>query len=199
MSLIPVDVDHDGDIDVVATDRKGEGRGTYWFENPGPGFFQVLPWSRHRIGTGDDSVMFMDWADLDADGLEDVVVATSEKAILFHRREQTILPTWSTYQVALPEGVGTGKGVGVADINLDGRQDIVFSCESAGGKTGVAYLSYMLTPFDPVWLLHPISDVAGRKFDQVQLLDVDNDADLDVITTEEGAGVGVIWYANPIR
>ncbi len=199
MSLMPVDVDGDGDLDVVATDRKGDSRGTYWFENPGPGFWQVLPWLRHGIGTGDDSVMFMDWGDLDDDGLEDAVVATSGKTILFHRRGQATPPTWSSHRVVLPGDVGTGKGVGVADVNLDGRQDIVFSCEGAGGKTGVAYLSYVFTPMDPVWLLHPISGAAGGKFDQVQLLDVDNDGDIDVISTEEGEGLGVIWFENPTR
>ncbi len=199
MSILPIDVDEDGDLDVVASDRKRDGRGSFWFENPGAGPFQSLPWPRHPIGNGSAEMMFMDWADVDADGHDDAVVATSGKQLLFHRRDRASPPAWSTFSIALPEQVGTGKGVGVADIDLDGAMDLVFTCEGAGDKTGVGLLSYVLAPTDPVWLWRPISDRMGGKFDLVQLLDVDQDGDIDVVTTEEGAGLGVIWYENPIR
>jgi hypothetical protein len=48
-----------------------------------------------------------------------------------------------------------------------------------------------------LWLAQPISGAAGAKFDLVQTLDLDDDGDLDVVTTEESAGLGVVWYENP--
>ena len=40
------------------------------------------------------------------------------------------------------------------------------------------------------------------KYDNLELVDVDGDGDLDVVTSEEGegvisAGLGVLWLENP--
>ena len=40
---------------------------------------------------------------------------------------------------------------------------------------------------------------AGVKFDLMQVLDLDADGDLDVITCEEVDQLGVVWYENPHR
>jgi len=42
-----------------------------------------------------------------------------------------------------------------------------------------------------------VSGPEGVKYDLVALVDLDGDGDLDVITTEETANLGVIWYENP--
>ena len=39
----------------------------------------------------------------------------------------------------------------------------------------------------------------GVKHDLVPLIDLDGDGDLDVLTTEETKGLGVVWYENPTR
>ena len=46
---------------------------------------------------------------------------------------------------------------------------------------------------------HDISGADGIKFDRIELLDLDADGDLDVITCEERDNLGVIWYENPTR
>ena len=40
-------------------------------------------------------------------------------------------------------------------------------------------------------------DSRGVKFDLIQLLDLDQDGDLDLLTCEERDNLGVIWYENP--
>ena len=42
------------------------------------------------------------------------------------------------------------------------------------------------------------------KYDNLQLVDMDNGGDLDVLTSEEGEGVftvgdGVLWFENPLN
>jgi hypothetical protein len=37
----------------------------------------------------------------------------------------------------------------------------------------------------------------GVKYDFIELIDLDGDQDLDVLTTEENKGLGVVWYENP--
>lgn len=45
--------------------------------------------------------------------------------------------------------------------------------------------------------MQDISGPEGTKFDLIQLIDVDNDSDLDVVTCEEADGLGLFWYENP--
>jgi hypothetical protein len=37
------------------------------------------------------------------------------------------------------------------------------------------------------------------KHDLLEIVDLDDDGDLDVITTEEAKNLGVIWYENPFQ
>lgn len=201
MSLIAKDMDGDGDLDVVVSNRKGPHRGCGWFKNPGPtiarstSLFSVMP-----IGGAGKQVMFLDVADLDRDGLEDVVTAVSGGDLLLFRRLSKTGRDWKTFPITAPTNAGTGKSVRVGDVNLDGRPDLVYSCENASGKkSGVVWMSYRQSPTDRDWDVHEISGPEGVKFDLLQLIDLDGDGDLDVVTCEERQNLGVIWYENPTR
>ena len=205
MSLHSIDVDRDGDPDLLTTDRRGPMRGCRWLENPGRGPAQAGPWTNHFIGGRSSEVMFMTVAELDADGHRDLLVATKPRPLLFFRRRPGGPPSWTPHSIALPEKIGTGKGVAVGDINRDGRPEVVFSCEGASGdRSGVMWLSYQDSPMEKVWTPHEISGPRGIKFDRIELLDIDGDADLDVLACEESQpvdgnrrGLGVFWYENP--
>ena len=214
MSLEAYDVDGDSDLDVLASDRKGPRRGVLWLERPGGDVSATggagalvrrdavrAVWKEHRIGsTGDYEAMFLTVADLDRDWLDDVLVAVREGPIRYFRRTKWAPPEWETHTIELPPGIGTGKSVAVGDIDRDGKPDVVLSCENAfDAKAGVVWMSYGKTPADGDWRHYPISGPEGVKFDLVKLVDLDDDGDLDVITCEEAANLGVIWYENPLR
>jgi hypothetical protein len=201
MSLVAEDVDGDGDGDVIFSDRKGPRRGVHWLVNPGPQHAGDA-WDVRPIGGAGKEVMFLDVADLDADGRNDVVVATRGGGILMLRRTDGKKPAWEESEIPLPPGTGTGKSVRVADVDRDGRADLVFSCENARKKHGVMWLSRVGNgPLaDAKWQSHPVSGIEeGVKFDLLQLIDLDTDGDLDVLTCEESDNLGVIWYENPAR
>ncbi len=94
-------------------------------------------------------------------------------------------------------------GLSLADIDQNGRADLVFSCENAkGDKSGVMWLSS--DGGDRAWTAHEISGPEGIKFDRMELVDVDGDGDTDVIACEESEpvdgkrhGLGLFWYENP--
>jgi hypothetical protein len=199
MSLFATDMDGDGDLDILATDRKGPARGCFWLEHPGDVSSDGAVWKEHPIGSSDKEVMFLVPVDLDADRLLDVLTAIAGRELVYHRRLQPDGLSWRSYPIHLPEQAGNGKGVNVGDLNLDGKLDIVFTCEGARGKSGVMWLSHRGDVTDAVWDAHDISGTEGVKFDLVQLLDGDGDGDLDVITCEEQTNLGVIWYENPTR
>lgn len=198
MSLISEDVDGDGDLDIITTDRKGKRRGCRWLENPGHGSAQSKPWRAHEIGGTGKEVMFMVSTDLNRDGRKDYAIAVKGDGILLLTRTADKTPTWTSDVIPLPVNTGSAKGAHVGDINRDGKLDLVFTCENSGKKSGVMWLSH--DPKTKRWTPYEISGTkTGIKFDLVQLIDLDGDGDLDVITCEERNNLGVIWYENPTR
>ena len=210
MTLRPNDIDKDGDMDIVATERMDANRGALWLENPGPENASSS-WKVHRVGPIDDhEALHNTIADLDGDGLEDILVAVRGGPIQFHRRVSQSPLTWETHPIEMPPGAGRGKAVEVADIDLDGRLDLAISCEHAiDGKIGTFWLSYDRSPTQSQWAPTSISGPEGFINDLIQLTDLDGDGDLDVVTVEEkgpylaqgyeGKELGVIWYENPAR
>lgn len=82
------------------------------------------------------------------------------------------------------DGVHTGSGRGHGVFIMSPRADI------ASGK---------------IWDLTNVTPYADdMRYDNLQLVDMDNDGDLDVLTSEEGEGFftvgdGVLWFENPLK
>lgn len=205
MSLVAHDMDSDGDLDVVASDRKGAKRGVLWLENPGSkAASDNAGWKDHAVGGADRESMFLDVLQVRNTGPVILSVVKPAGLIRFQpaatagaSRGTAEGPGWFSHRIELPGAtIGTGKSIRGADVNLDGHEDFVYSCEQAkGAKHGVVWLDMARDGLK----LRPISGPEGVKFDLIQLLDLDADGDLDVITCEERANLGVFWYENPTR
>jgi len=206
MSLITRDMDNDGDLDIITSDRmSGVLKGVRWLENPGQGPDQKQEWSNHFMGAWNREVMFMEMGDLDGDGLVDALVTeyTNQKILYLRRLDKTGLK-WEEYEIEIPDNSGRAKAVRIGDIDGNGKPDIVHTANTLGveSKVGIIWGSAKNQATDPIWEWHHISGPEGYKFDRIELLDMDGDGDLDVLTCEEnyGAdskGLGVLWYENP--
>jgi hypothetical protein len=212
MSLIVTDMNGDGLQDVLLSDRFGPLAGVRWLENPGPASRTIESrWTTHWIGARDRSVMLIDYADLDGDGINEVVVPYYVKndfhLSLFKRGGRGNDETWIEHEIRYPSLAGRPKSAAIGDIDGDRKPDLVLSCEQAyAGKRGIVWLRFRESPFTPEWDAFDVSGPEGVKFDLNLLLDVDMDGDLDVINSEENdnakdgkAGLGVVWYENPTR
>jgi hypothetical protein len=197
MSLQAHDVDDDGDQDIVLSDRIHAEAGVWWLENPGANQAWSHSWRKHPIAGLGREVMFLDMGDLNGDGRDDMVAAVRQDDLVVALREDEATPTWEEITIPMPHGTGTGKGVVIADIDLDGQSDLVVTCENANGAVGVFWLR---RKDSRRWHTRDISGAtAGVKFDRIELLDLDGDGDLDVLTCEENHNLGVIWYENPAQ
>ena len=197
MSIVTVDMDGDRDLDVLYTDRKGSSRGVHWLEYVSDADL-TRPWKRRTIGGADREVMFLSVGDLNEDGMQDIAVAVKDGPITWFERQNASGDKWTQHEIEMPPGTGSGKGVAIIDVNLDGQQDVVFSCEHSQQKVGVGWMSP--TGESERWEFHDVSgSQQGIKFDLIQTIDLDADGDLDVLTCEERDNLGVIWYENPTR
>ncbi|MFK7779166.1 MAG: VCBS repeat-containing protein, partial [Gimesia sp.] len=143
-------------------------------------------------------------ADLDQDGFQDILVAARLPDELFwFRRLDTSGLKWEKQVIPFPSGVGQGKGVAVGDMNLDGQLDVILSCEHAEPpKSGMFWMSFSTSGSNKKWEPFEISGPRGIKFDRIELLDLDADGDLDVLSCEERdqkRGLGIFWYENPVK
>ncbi len=209
MSIISHDIDNDGVKDIVVSDRKGKKEGVFWLKKPEAKALNTNnTWSKTWIADDLYETNFIDIDDLDNDGKNEIIVAhkTLNNAGAITVLSQNNNNEWNRNSIKLPVNVVKPKAVNIADIDLDGRKDIVLSTESAYDNSGIIWLKQPENWKKNNWIPNDISGVEGVKFDLNLLLDLDNDGDIDVINTEENnnssngiAGLGLIWYENPIK
>lgn len=200
MSLRAADIDGDGDDDILVSDRKGPRRGVLWLENLNSEHVgNPMSWPKHRVGpVGSEEVMFLDYADINGDGDEDVAVAVKDGPLVIYLRKRQ--RGWERIEISLPSDMGSGKAVAIGDIDGDGSMDLVVSCEHAESpKSGLRWVAYSQATPGKVPYFHAIAGTEGVKFDRIELVDLDGDGDLDVLTCEEVTNLGVIWYENPLH
>ncbi len=208
MSLRKIDIDADGDYDVLASDRKGNKSGVLWLENPaisvpsiqktGKTAKESRQWKEHRIGASSEEVMFLDARENTAAKTIEIIVSAKPRQIFHFRAKQSSPLVWQTRKTTIEGKVGRAKALHFADINNDGRLDVVASSEGAvGEKIGVFWFSTTALFSPVIHQIHNISGAEGTKFDRIETADLDGDGDLDVITCEERDNLGVIWYENP--
>ena len=211
MSLEPEDMDGDGDKDFLISDRTGgSGRGARWLENPGADSSnQTSEWSSHMIAATTSGAMFLDVADIDDDGLDDVLLTVKGTEWRIAKRLDATGLNWDVYEKTLPvvsPGIGTVKAIRAVDIDGDGHLDVVHSfADATSPKEGMIWLRNPgVDPLTDSWQTgFPVAGPEGSKYDLIQVIDLDGDGDLDLISTEEneGAGsfgLGTIWYENPV-
>ena len=200
MTIATEDLDGDGDQDLVLSDRRSKAAGVKWLENPGADtVLQGREWKEHMVGSGGKEVMFLEIADLEGDGRKDVICTNRNGHMeWFHRRSGSGV-RWTAHTFALPFSLPLGKSVATGDIDLDGTLDVVSTNRGREPARCVAWQKWSGSPTENKWAAVDIGGTAGAKFDLIKLIDLDQDGDLDVITCEEVANLGVIWYENPLR
>ncbi len=201
MSILIEDMDADGDMDLVITDRKGKLSGCRWLENPGNYELQKRHWKNHFIGARGAEVMFMCVRDMNDDGEMEIIVPerTGNTIRLFSKQKKF----WKEKIIAVPENTGRAKSVEAGDINKDGVMDLVLSTNTLKDeRDGLIWLDGLKIDASEGNQWKSVSGILMAKYDKVELLDLDGDGDLDILICEENngensEGLGVIWYENP--
>ncbi len=112
----PLDVNGDGRADIVTCNYFGKRVG--WVENPGGD--ATRPWTEHEIDTP-GNMETGELVDINGDGNLDFLPNPGNVVVWYELTQQKPEVLWKKHDLG---GEGAGHGVGVGDINSDGRIDI---------------------------------------------------------------------------
>ena len=212
----PIDLDGDGDLDIVAGSR-GESR-MFWFENlqesPGePLSFRerdLEVTGRHVPGGIKKpkmlSGMEMAFGDLNGDGRLDIVTNETPFSLNWLEQPADMSNPWIIHTIAaiFPD---VPTGIMLTDINGDGRQDVFtggysddprdHDSPAANRNSRTGRIVWYEQPDTPggEWTEHNISRRVRGMYDAFAAIDIDRDGLLDVLYTRGNSGEydGLYW------
>ncbi len=165
----PLDVNGDGWIDVVSC--SWHRRAVTWRENPGAALADAKEWTEHVV----DEPGNMETAirvDVDGDGKDDFVPDVTDKVVWYRVEGGTLV------RKDVSTTIG-GHGIGVGDVNGDGKKDFV----KPGGWLEA-----------PEWKFHafPSEFALGHLGIEIVVNDFDGDGDADLFAAN-GHDYGTMW------
>lgn len=125
-------------------------------------------------------------ADLDGDGRQEVILATSAGQVHVWRYDGSYFPGWP---VSVPTGYGQYT-VSVADVDRDGSLDIAVGTRVFTSGSGPVYLFDTGGNIKPGW---PFAGAGGYFNEAPTLADIDGDDTLEIIIAERVYPLGYLY------
>ena len=168
--IVSADMNNDGLVDIVAQAAVG-GAITVYLQNPLDVWTAVTVLSTASLGLA--------LAKIDSDNNTDIV---GNGFWLRNPGNPTTLPWQSTTIDASAPGAPGGSSVQAADLNGDGRVDVVFAPSEVGSGKLVWYEAPINPAISANWIRHELLDVVNVH--AMRIADMDKDGKRDIVFAE---------------
>ncbi len=183
-----VDIDRDGDLDFVLGGRLPRPERLYWFEFKG-----ADNWVRHDVGTNYLSDVGLAALDVDGDSWPDLVCS----GVWFRNPGKQVDGPWE--RIVFAENIAGAHDIVVADIDGDGRQDIVMMSDARKPLNALCWFKIPANPRQP-WERHDIGPGIHGAIAPAGVGDINGDGYVDVLRGdtwfENKGGKGLEWIAH---
>ncbi|MHC4641048.1 MAG: FG-GAP-like repeat-containing protein [Planctomycetota bacterium] len=186
-NAFPVDVDRDGDVDMIGS---ASGDELAWWENSSS---DGSLWGKHTIDGSVGGAQLVYAADVDNDSDTDVVGATwLDGGIYWWENTGGNGASWRKHTIdgAMNADYCRTHCMHIADMDGDGRMDVV---ASAGRESGINWWENPKAP-DATWIRHYIVGSDG-EVESVYPANLDGDSDMDLIGSIRRHD-GLTWWEN---
>jgi len=157
------------------------GKGIYYFQIPADP--DSIPWPATRV-TKDATDEGLAIADIDGDGLEDIVAAKGAEYVAWWRNPGGEGETWRRHIIGTTKPYDADRIV-VADLDGDGRTDIAVTQELVTGDEPRASLYWFRQPVDATAGTWPRQRLlTGYSLNSLDATDIDRDGDIDLVIGE---------------
>ena len=213
----PIDIDSDGDIDIIGGSR-GERR-IVLFENISKGkiAFKTQPFkiegsaipkaiiAKNKGVSSFITGFNMAFLDMNKDGRLDIILAESFQFLVWLEQPKNWSENWHLHTIGTttPDWI---VGIKLADINGDGYRDLMTGGYSRGQRDSdgdatindaLGRIAWFENPnnISELWIRHDISRRKRGMFDQFAAKDLDKDGDIDFVATRGNSLPydGVFW------
>lgn len=175
------DVNHDGDLDIVAAHFSGMGI-RLWLGDGGAG--GTMDWTDASMGLPAGDYISLDVGDYNNDGKLDIVSGLSQGIEVWRNDlPDYVIDTYVSASIGLPN-TNTWADVQFSDVNHDGRLDIGFTSFQSQDQG----IKVFLGDGSGIWIEASTGLPTVGSFGGMRFADIDHDGAIDIIAAQEGNG-----------
>ncbi len=188
-SAHPVDIDGDGDVDVVGAAYNAGG--ISWWENTAS---DGSAWTKHTVDSGVLGPTAIWAADMDADGDSDIVGTGFGDGAMWWENTAGDGTAWTEYTI---DPTAYVQDLTVADVDGDGDPDFLAAMGGGSGGNSIRWWGNETLHRSAAYPTGHVIDGAFAQASSVFAADVDGDGDTDVLGAAN-VGNDIAWWENTV-